>query len=712
MAGSPLDTNYRAGAETPALIRPTNTDNAYRSGQLSGSRQSMRDELQVIGNLEFSSMAEWIIPKEFWSKDVSAVLDKLISDDKFSYETGWKNFSPSTSTLTEPKFFEKELPNLVEGILNANRANSNASVNATRKFIARGSQAPRNPRDNSSKPDAYFYLAGGIVNDWDDISCPWELKKEDSKALQEDNGIKILWSMHHIMRADPRRRFVLGVTLENLSLRLWYSDKSSLMFSKAFNIAENPNWLIKLITALGECSLTDIGFDLTIRKQSRVGLEKKDISVYQIDVYDSMGNFRTFQTCGLLSDVGAEAFIGRGTRVWKVQEVVNKEVVTSKTMVLKDCWVNDDRPREGEILRTVRQDIKNAGRETDLKHFLSVLTDGDVLCGASKDITPSSRISSTTPFTLKPIGEVAVAYGDKDPKPLDPNKFNVPNQGGGVGAQPVTVEIEPEGHFASPDGIEPRQHYRIVFEEEGEVVRNMHSRRKMFRAIQGAFQALSALHSIGYVHRDISSGNVLLVTDKDENEFGVLLDLEYAMKPGTNRPGPHAARTGTAHFLACEVAEHKYLFIPDSFKDDDDGCDALVAMRFHYNPLHDVESMWWLCVWCVTAFDERPKEVTNAHRGQLARKLFPGNKEGFDARFKVLATASLKFEAGIFPLPDVVRSLGKWGRELVRSYNTAMDKPGNIDSESLKGIAELHSEFLKDLIDRQEINDTHVSYIL
>ena len=50
------------------------------------------------------------------------------------------------------------------------------------------------------------------------------------------------------------------------------------------------------------------------------------------------------------------------------------------------------------------------------------------------------------------------------------------------------------------------------------------------------FEALRALHSCGWVHRDISSGNVLIV-----NEVAKLSDLEYAKREGDT--SQHGIRT-------------------------------------------------------------------------------------------------------------------------------------------------------------------------
>lgn len=41
--------------------------------------------------------------------------------------------------------------------------------------------------------------------------------------------------MNHLMREDARRRFVIGFTIENVEMRLWYCSRSDVFVSKPFN---------------------------------------------------------------------------------------------------------------------------------------------------------------------------------------------------------------------------------------------------------------------------------------------------------------------------------------------------------------------------------------------------------------------------------------------------------------------------------------------
>ncbi|KAI5993492.1 hypothetical protein EDD15DRAFT_897396 [Pisolithus albus] len=98
--------------------------------------------------------------------------------------------------------------------------------------------------------------------------------------------------------------------------------------------------------------------------------------------------------------------------------------------------------------------------------------------------------------------------------------------------------------------------------------------------------ALQLLRSVDWVHRDISTGKVLCW-----GEMGKLADLEYVKRMDSNTA--HEVRTGTVDSVACEVEAQAYLFQPRGGKPRGDDFEC----PFRSNPLHDMESLWWIATW-------------------------------------------------------------------------------------------------------------------
>ncbi|KAF9067460.1 hypothetical protein BDP27DRAFT_1296219, partial [Rhodocollybia butyracea] len=115
----------------------------------------------------------------------------------------------------------------------------------------------------------------------------------------------------------------------------------------------------------------------------------------------------------------------------------------------------------------------------------------------------------------------------------------------------------------------------------------------MLLAVQGALTGVGAMHDVGYLHRDVSAGNILLV-ERGYERIGVIIDLECAIIISEHHT-QHDSKTGTPAFLPVEVASQDYT--------DMDFALSLslykkgIKPQFHQNGFHDLESIWWICVW-------------------------------------------------------------------------------------------------------------------
>lgn len=197
----------------------------------------------------------------------------------------------------------------------------------------------------------------------------------------------------------------------------------------------------------------ELGYDLSVRRR-RLSQQTRGPSVddlYDIDICDeSTGLVRTFRTVesGVFHAAGDAEIISRGTRVWKVNEVIDGTTGLSM-YVLKDVWL--DHRGTGWLLEGEAYDVisKFIDDHEDFKHcrrnFLSVETHG-----------------------LVPNGDTDVLHHG----------------------------VVPQEHYEGVGGTEDvtgptyrrRVRYRVVFNEVGVSVAELKLDADAFTAISGAVQ--------------------------------------------------------------------------------------------------------------------------------------------------------------------------------------------------------------------------------
>lgn len=175
---------------------------------------------------------------------------------------------------------------------------------------------------------------------------------------------------------------------------------------------------------------------------------------YDIAVFVSPKEKRWYRTQRLVSNIGAEAARGRGTRVWEVALLDERNEPTGHPRVLKDCWIDDDRTREGEIIRQIRLSAKTEEHERAFKDYLlTVECHGDVFIGEHKDQTHSLiRRGHAVPQNH--------AWYKLCPSPPLPDVDAPLYPSGSIAYLPPMVDREIIEY-------DDKSHYRIVFQELG-----------------------------------------------------------------------------------------------------------------------------------------------------------------------------------------------------------------------------------------------------
>ncbi|KAH7920649.1 hypothetical protein BV22DRAFT_1020824 [Leucogyrophana mollusca] len=147
------------------------------------------------------------------------------------------------------------------------------------------------------------------------------------------------------MSSQPWRRYALGLSIANESLRVHCYDRSGAIISRPYDIHEKPLALIRVIASLAFADRNRLGFDPTIRLALVSDLLSPSLNG---PIGRVMG--RAPSTVYDILEIvwSSQGFIGRGTTVYRVRSKEGKEYV------LKDYWVKaNEAGHEAAILEKI-----------------------------------------------------------------------------------------------------------------------------------------------------------------------------------------------------------------------------------------------------------------------------------------------------------------------------------------------------------------------
>ncbi|KAI0085289.1 hypothetical protein BDY19DRAFT_996840 [Irpex rosettiformis] len=630
-------------------LRAAQTTQEICNDDFKDPKAAMQDTKFSVPVVPLSYFKENLLPPLHDQLDIASVIDNLwksgivrannIQVDSKELQKGrWRLFpdDPSSSKdFKEDRVF-RPFARLAESVAKQAKALSHEigmdfEPKQTVKFVCNPNMAPDFiDRYKSSKPDSYGVLIERSVDTddekaphWDDVVVPGEFKMRKRDADFNDNNAKMIWSLHHAMRETVYRRFVFGYTIEDTDMRLWFCSRSELIVSETFNFIMDHEALVYFFLSIMFSPITKLGYDPTILPAERTRDQRT--TKYSIKV-TGQGREATYVTHQVLANISAEVMQGKATRVWRGKGVDEKGRPTGHNMVIKDCWIDTDRKREGDILAEILEAAKTSTNPNHLQnikdHFLTVVHHGDVLVDGVKDTTLSLRRGTEFPEPRRFLDLVRSSAAKEVDKPP-----------AGLVTLGEDAAVWLRG-FRSDD----KSHYRIVFdsEENCDPIDTLTSGRAIWNAFIGAFIGVCTLHELGFIHRDISAGNVLVgrgIPGVVQAGIGKIVDLEFCKRIDDNSP-VHQRRVGTRYFIPLEVEKQVYFFGPDT--DDDDvseisleevsdfvlekptsveplgntrktsadlsssqSSDGSSTSPFVNNPLHDLESLWWLSVYLI-----------------------------------------------------------------------------------------------------------------
>ncbi|CAA7265730.1 unnamed protein product [Cyclocybe aegerita] len=390
-----------------------------------------------------------------------------------------------------------------------------------------------------------------------------------------DNRLKILAAVNHIMNEGPRRMFTYGITIEE--------DDITFSKSRHFGFFADPKTFVSVLLSFILATETELGFDPTISRLSPVSY------VYQV-------SDRFFKTIRMISEYQPLCIADRMTRVWEAVEVASFIDPTPKrdarSIALKDVWLDASGQTEKEI---------QAALFSDLEEFRQVIEskDPEQFTNFTEEMKAEIRDCLKGEVYKKHFLNIECDYQGKIRRQ---SRHRLTS---------LVPAAEPSSHLqpttpASPAlsrKYAPKQQYRVVFKQSA------------------ASTALQLLYCAGWLHRDISSGNLLWFDSGDGNLQMVLGDLEYAKRFRAGIGSPDS-KTGTSYFMPYEVHEGLHLYLSQPRQPMVPIQEFVLFKQQQVPPIfvrhsfqHGLESLWWVQLWCVI---ERINETSL----QYANKIF------------------------------------------------------------------------------------------
>ncbi|PPQ85561.1 hypothetical protein CVT25_006731 [Psilocybe cyanescens] len=383
------------------------------------------------------------------------------------------------------------------------------------------------------------------------------------------NNRKVVNAALRIMNCDVRRMFTFGITIEADEATLSYYSRSHCAVSRTFNFVQNPELLISVFMSFLFATESELGYDPMVQ------LQNDGRYIYQFPDGNQSSVF--YRTVHIISGYPLSHITGRMCRIWLVEAYDPATKQAGAQAVLKDVCLDSGAKTEREIQNAIFEDIE-AFFDSELSLDSPQLND---IKTQHRDLIDSGEYRQL-------FLEIILDYVGPISKPVVPSS-------------------EPKDHYRTPSEIVNRKRYRVLFKEVCRSVGDLETLGEAIDVIQQAHTALQLLYCAGWVHRDISIGNVLAHRTDDSLPWKVkLIDLEYAKRfPPDNYEAVVDPKTGTPYFMPTEILAKQYLYVPrkkvqtrdrSKYTKDANGLSRDIVI---HNFQHDLESLWWLILYLI-----------------------------------------------------------------------------------------------------------------
>ncbi|KAI0649532.1 hypothetical protein C8Q79DRAFT_518486 [Trametes meyenii] len=470
-----------------------------------------------------------------------------------------------------------------------------------------------------------------------DVAVNFEFKLTDTVDNVCDNRWKVLYSAYHNLHSDCRRKHTYSVTIEDNKMAMWYFSRSHSAKSEAFDLLD-VRAVVWALSSLVFSTVEELGYDADIRRIAEVDAENKKHLRYIYRMDDAF-----YKTSKCVDEYDDLIITGRATRVWEVVRVHSfddpQPIPGAERKVLRDVWLDYGTDTESTIQQKIFrrcEDLANnfpadndprlsgVNEETrdELRRRLTQGTFKDLFLTIEADYRGSSS---------KPTAEGFIAVPDIFEAPEYWNK-NATRQGADLhrasASRSNLVDHAPSVQQAADHrDYRPKQRNFVVYKEVCNALHELDDLHTVLLALYDCLLAVQILFLISWIHRDISSGNLLF-----HEGHGKLGDLEYAkefnLAVGKRSSDP---KTGTQIFMAVEVQSGYPIHIARKRFTPNKGLEEIVkkvktsrsGRGVRHNFQHDLESFFWIATWLVVT------RIEGHHYADVATQLFRSKADHF-----------------------------------------------------------------------------------
>ncbi|XP_006457561.1 hypothetical protein AGABI2DRAFT_123418 [Agaricus bisporus var. bisporus H97] len=507
---------------------------------------------------------------------------------------------------------------------------------------------------------------------FEDVDMPHASLMRSCGSLQ--NCEKLVSAANHVMNDDPCRMWMYGITIENTKMSVWYFSRSHCVKSETFDFTKDIRTVIRVLLSFTYATREQMGYDPTVHRIK----DNESQYVYEIPTEDGT---RYFKTIHLLAHHKSLCITGKKTRVWKTVEVkgfegdaINEDSNGGKEFALKDEEAYAWAPKS---LRSKLEDLfKDEGYRS---YFMEIECDSFNL-GRSKPTSDKAILAS----------EILQFRQDDSANSEGAETLSESDSGKGK-----SLEVD----IAKRRSCAVKRQYRLVYSEVGESLVRVKTLDTAFAALMDAYMALLLMYLAGWMHRDVSAGNIIAVKRSGGESGGRLSDLEYA-KHYRDDNASKDSKTGTAFFMPLEihtgipfnhpqVTIHAFEIDPfnnlppadyNFLRQTGATSPPSPPQRAKYRFQHDLESLWWVALYILIY------RVVHPPGKMLSKKVFTHNRVPTGARRELFGGA-IEWALGkslhpALKLDSIVIAMSAIPPILYQSY--LMDEP--VDPKALNGL--------------------------